>query len=168
MHVRPVTGGEHERVGDLTVAAYSAIPGDHMSGDYEKELRAVERRATEAVVLVAETAEGIVGAVTYVDDPTSPWAETEGLRHGEALIRMLAVDPVGQGEGAGRALVEACIERATADGRRALILHTTPWMTTAHRLYERRGFRRLPDRDFTPVPEVPLMAYGLDLPPPVP
>src|SRR3954468_16167747 len=119
MVVRPIRPGEHERVGELTVAAYSAIPGDHMNGGYEAELRAVERRSNEATVLVAETAEGIVGAVTYVDDPTSPWAASEGLRQGEALIRMLAVDPRAQGEGAGRALLEACIELAAAAGRRA-------------------------------------------------
>jgi ribosomal protein S18 acetylase RimI-like enzyme len=76
---------------------------------------------------------------------------------------MLAVDPEFQGGGAGSALVDACIEHARADGKHAIVLHTTPWMTTAHRLYERRGFRRLPERDFTPVPEVPLLAYRLDL-----
>ena len=167
MEVRAIRAGEYERVGDLTVSAYSSIPGDHMSGGYESELRAVERRSIEADVLVAEREGGIVGGVTYVDDPVSPWAETEGLRPGEALIRMLAVDPVAQGTGAGRALLEACIERAVDGGKRALVLHTTPWMTTAHRLYESRGFRRLPDRDFLPLPDVPLMAYGVDLPPPV-
>ena len=167
MRVRPIAEDEfeHERAGDVIVAGYRALPGHHMSGGYEEQLRAVGRRSKEAIVFVAEVAGAIVGAVTYVNDPLSPWAESEGLRAGEGLIRMLAVDPASQGAGAGGALVDACIEQARTEGKKAIVLHTTPWMTTAQRLYERRGFRRLPDRDFIPVPEVPLMAYGLDLDP---
>ena len=165
VRVRPVADGEYERAGDVVVAAYSALPGEHMSGGYEAELRAVEQRSKEAVVLVAEVDGVIVGAVTYVGDSSSPWGASEGMRDGEGLIRMLAVDPEAQGSGAGGALVDACIEWARRDGKQALVLHTTPWMTTAHRLYERRGFTRAPERDFTPVPEVPLLAYGLVLEP---
>jgi GNAT superfamily N-acetyltransferase len=165
MKVRLIADGEYERASDVTVAAYSALPGEHMSGGYEHELRAVERRSKEAVVFVAEIDSEIVGAVAYVDDPSSPWGASEGMRPGEGLIRMLAVDPEAQGSGAGGALIDTCIERARADGKHSLVLHTTPWMTTAHRLYERRGFIRIPDRDWTPVPEVPLLAYGLDLTP---
>ena len=163
MKVRPIGAGEYERAGDVTVAAYRALPGEHMSGGYEQQLRAVERRSVEATVFVAEADGELVGAVTYVNDPSSPWGASEGMRAGEGLIRMLAVDPKFQGGGAGGALVDACIEQARADGKERLVLHTTPWMTSAHRLYERRGFRRAPDRDFTPVPEVPLLAYELSL-----
>ena len=38
-------------------------------------------------------------------------------------------------------------------------------MRTAHRLYERLGFRRVPELDWTPVPHVQLIAYRLDLDP---
>ena len=33
----------------------------------------------------------------------------------------------------------------------------------AQRLYQRAGFRRLPDRDWSPAPGVTLLAYGMDL-----
>jgi hypothetical protein len=36
-------------------------------------------------------------------------------------------------------------------------------MVAAHRLYERLGFTRLPERDWSPLPGVHLMAYGLEL-----
>jgi hypothetical protein len=36
-------------------------------------------------------------------------------------------------------------------------------MTAAHRLYERLGFTRLPERDWTPLPGVDLLVYSLDL-----
>lgn len=152
---------EYERVGQLVVAAYRALPGEHMSGGYEAELADVERRAREAEVMVAVMAgeDDPVGCVTFVPDASSPWAEL--LEPGEAGIRMLAVEPRAQGRGVGRALVEACIGRGTALGRKALLLHTTPWMTAAHHLYEVAGFERVPERDWTPVPEVPLLAYRL-------
>ncbi|MHB8505403.1 MAG: GNAT family N-acetyltransferase, partial [Acidimicrobiales bacterium] len=70
-------------------------------------------------------------------------------------------DPAAQGRGAGSALLDACVERARAAGRTAVFLHSTPWMTAAHRLYARAGFERVPSRDWLPVPEVPLLAFRL-------
>jgi hypothetical protein len=36
-------------------------------------------------------------------------------------------------------------------------------MTAAHRLYERLGFHRLPERDWSPVPGVDLLVYARDI-----
>ena len=36
-------------------------------------------------------------------------------------------------------------------------------MATAHRLYERLGFVRTPERDWSPSPDVDLLAYRLPL-----
>lgn len=186
--VREARPEEFAAVGALTVAAYAALPGSTLSGGYEAELRDVAGRAAEAVVLVAvdESSEGTparplggvtyvpdedgasegtparpLGAVAYIPDEHSSWGE--GVRPGEASIRMLAVIPVAQGRGIGEALTRACIDRARAAGKRAVVLHSTPWMTSAHRLYERLGFRRAPDRDWLPVPDVPLWAFELAL-----
>lgn len=161
MEIRPVTPAEHEEAGQLIVAAYLALPGGHMSSEYASELASVKRRASEAEVLVATGDEQIVGCVTYVPDFRSPWAEL--LEPGEAGVRMLAVLPSAQGRGIGRALVDACTGRAREEARSALLLHTTPWMEAAQRLYERAGFERFPERDWTPVPGVPLLAYRLEL-----
>jgi GNAT superfamily N-acetyltransferase len=142
------------------VAAYEALPGNHMTGGYAAELADVGRRAREAEVLVAVD-DGLLGCVTFVPDASSPWAEM--LEASESGIRMLAVLPAAQGRGVGRALVDACIVRARGLGHTALMLHTTPWMHAAHHVYEKAGFERQPERDWTPVPEVPLMAYRLSL-----
>lgn len=164
LHVRLVQPGEHALAGELVVAAYRALPGGHLTDDYAEELADVERRAREAEVLVAVDDDGgVIGCVTFVPDDSSPWAEL--LEPGEAGIRMLAVDPRAQRRGTGRALLAACIYRAQELGRTALILHTTPWMKAAHRLYETSGFQRLSERDWVPVPGVPLRAYRLDLGP---
>jgi ribosomal protein S18 acetylase RimI-like enzyme len=85
-------------------------------------------------------------------------------------VRHLAVDPNYQGRGAGRALVDACLERARALGRRRVILHSTPMMEVARAMYARRGFVADPARDMV-VTEEPfseehpllIMAYVLDL-----
>jgi ribosomal protein S18 acetylase RimI-like enzyme len=159
MEVRLVQPTEYERAGQLVVDAYRALPGAHLSGDYAVELADVARRANEAEVMVAFTDgnDALVGCVTFVPDASSPWAEL--LEDGEAGIRMLAVEPGSQRRGVGRTLVETCVGRAKDLRRTALVLHTTPWMTAAHRLYEESGFERFPERDWVPVPEVPLLAY---------
>lgn len=158
--------GEHADAGALVVAAYRALPGAHLSDGYAQLLAAVARRAKDADVLVARAAPGfgtvrLLGCVTFVPDRTSPWAEC--LEAGESGIRMLAVHPDAQGHGVGRALVDDCIARARGLGHVALMLHTTPWMRVAHHLYESAGFTRCSERDVTPEPDVPLLAYRLTL-----
>ncbi len=151
----------YEEAGRLVVSAYRALPGEHMSGGYEKELADVARRAKEAEVLIAADAGILVGCVTFVPDAGNPWAEM--LDDGEASIRMLAVAPAAQGRGVGGTLLAACIRRARVLGRGGIFLHSTPWMAAAHRLYGQAGFVRVPQRDWLPVPEVPLLAFRLDL-----
>jgi ribosomal protein S18 acetylase RimI-like enzyme len=143
------------------VAAYAAVPGGDLSAAYEESLRDVARRAAEADVLVAVNGCGLFGCVTFVSDAANPWAEQ--LEEDEASIRMLAVDPAVQRQGAGRALLDASILRAHELGRGGLFLHSTPWMAAAHRLYGLAGFVRAPERDWLPVPEVALLAFRLDL-----
>jgi ribosomal protein S18 acetylase RimI-like enzyme len=76
---------------------------------------------------------------------------------------MLAVAGRAQGRGVGEALVRACIDRAREVGSHRVVLHSTPWMQAAHRLYGRLGFVRRPDLDWTPVPDIPLLGFSLDL-----
>ena len=75
----------------------------------------------------------------------------------------LAVQPRARGAGVGQALVRACVTGAHEQGCTVLRLSTEPTMHAAHRIYERLGFQRTPDRDWEPVPGVPLLAYELPL-----
>jgi ribosomal protein S18 acetylase RimI-like enzyme len=158
-------------VGELTVAAYgdlpadgsspaALLPGGHMETTYNASLRDVSGRAQSAVVLVAVQHGRIVGAVTYVPGP-GPYAEFGETDSGG--IRMPAVDPAMQRRGVGRALVRACIERARKDGKKRIVLHTTPWMRPAQRLYESVGFGRAPERDWSPSADVKLLGFVLNL-----
>jgi ribosomal protein S18 acetylase RimI-like enzyme len=164
MDIRPVRPGEHQALGDLTVAAYAAIDPAVVAEDgYAGELRDVAGRATDAEVLVAvDDAGTILGGVTYVPGPDSPWAEfSEPDGSG---IRMLAVAPEAQGRGIGEALSRACVDRARATGRGQIVLHSTDRMTTAHRLYERLGFARDVSLDWETLPGFWLRGFRLRLP----
>ena len=142
--VRRATPDEYERVGALTVEAYEALAVDHLFGGYDVRIRDTATRARGAEVLVAVAGDRVVGSVTYVADSSSDWSEW--TEPGEAQFRLLAVDPAAHGLGAGVALVRACTERAAAAGH-SLLIHTTPWMETAQRIYTRFGFVRRSDRD---------------------
>ncbi|QKE82910.1 GNAT family N-acetyltransferase [Arthrobacter sp. NEB 688] len=158
--VRPARPDELAEVGELTLAAYAADGGMDRQNPYAATLLDAGARARDAVLLVAEDAGRLLGTVTYVR-PGTPFAEVGG--DGEAEVRMLAVDPGARGAGVGRLLSEDCVERARADGCRAVVLSSGSWMLAAHRLYGRLGFRRWPERDWSPRPEVSLLAFRLDL-----
>ena len=167
MIVRPVREDEYDAVGDLTVAAYRAIPGaPPVAVDgYEHELRDVRGRVDAgAEVMVAVSTEGaLAGGVTYVGEPSNKYAEFNDAD--AAGFRMLAVAPDQQNSGAGSALTKWCVDRATATGRKRIIIHSTQWMTTAHRIYERLGFERAEHLDWSPVPGFLLMAFVLEVSP---
>lgn len=62
---------------------------------------------------------------------------------------MLVVDPAARGQGIGRRLTEACLDRGRRDGAEVIALHTSPAMDVALGLYLRMGFRlekKVPDR----------------------
>src|SRR5262245_10229865 len=164
--IRPVEPSEYSELGALTREAYTALDGHVHEPDYEDELADVRTRAeaTATMVLVAIDDDGrLLGGTTHVIDNTSPFAENAPAD--AASIRMLAVARAAQGKGIGKALVLACIAQANDDGKAAVVLHTTPWMTTAHRLYEGLGFRRDPERDWQATPDVLLLGYRLELSP---
>lgn len=169
MLIRAVDPDEKELcdvLGEFVRVAYTTLPGHIPEPDYEDELADVTTRAAmpETEVLAAFADDGRpLGCVTYAAGDASPMAE-----HNEpdaASFRMLGVDPKAQRNGAGRALVQACIDRAVAAGRGAVVLHSTTWMTGAHRLYGQFGFVRHEAMDWEPVPGIHLVGFRLDLTP---
>ena len=157
--IREVRPGEYEALGDLTVRAYAGIPGENDDG-YHPYLRDVAGRAASVPVLVAVDDTGrILGGVSYIPGPGTSLSESE--RPGEAGFRTLAVDPSAAGRGVGRALAEACLARARAEGRMGMAIYTRPSMVVAHRLYESLGFERDPARDWEFDPGEWLWSYVL-------
>lgn len=166
-----VTGTPTVRVADpdelvaagAVVAAAYRVDGVGGDGDYLEEVADAAGRAEHADVLVAVEDDGtVVGSVTYTLQGT-PLAEVS--RPGEAEFRMLGVAPSARGRGVGEALVLACIARAREDDASSLVLCTQDVSAAAHRLYERLGFERRPELDWTPIPGVDLRGYALPLTP---
>ena len=156
MIVRDALPEELAEVGEIRVTAYQEAGFLSPGSGYAPVLRALGGDG-DGTVLVAVDGGRIVGTVMLQSGGnvvTGP---------DEAEIRALAVTPDGQRTGTGSALLRAVIERAAGDGVRHLTLLTQPDMVAAQRLYERAGFRRLPDRDWSPAPGVTLLAYGLKL-----
>ncbi|MFF5990049.1 GNAT family N-acetyltransferase [Prauserella flavalba] len=161
--VRRALPGELAELGELTVAAYQAdgLLGHDAGESYAGELRDAAHRAEHAELLAAVDASGsLLGTVT-VAAHGSHYAEIS--REGELEFRMLAVAERARGRGVGEALTRAVLDRARELGASRVVLCSLAAMKTAHRLYERLGFRRLPQRDWTPVPGVTLLAYALEL-----
>ncbi|MEU6670812.1 GNAT family N-acetyltransferase [Streptomyces sp. NPDC046727] len=164
--IRQATHDEYGDLGEITAQAYlhDGLLGFDDSGWYVGELRDVAKRAAAAEVLVAARDDTLLGGVTFVPS-AGPMTDIAGP--GEAEIRMLAVAPAARGQGVGEALVRACVERARAtEGCVRVVLSTQRAMHAAHRIYERLGFLRTPERDWNPLPDRPditLVAYELTL-----
>lgn len=151
-------------VGNLTVAAYAADGYLLESDPYAEDLRDAADRAAHAdlAVLLDEPSDELLGTVTYCR-AGNRWAEVS--RPGEAEFRMLAVAPAARGRGVGLALASWCVDRARGEGCDAVVLSSLTLMHAAHRLYERMGFVRTPERDWWPVPGTELITYRLALTP---
>ena len=161
--IRPVRDGDDlQELGRVVLIAYTREPGYPPDVTYDNELVDVATRVKSALVAVAETDEGrLIGCVTYVADQANPMSEHDDPE--AAAFRMLGVDPAAQGQGAGRALVQWCIDRARADGKRRLLIHSGVWMTPAHRMYKSMGFVHRPENDWEPVQGVFLLGFTYEL-----
>jgi|SRR6478736_5299322 len=151
MVIRPAQPSEFAAIGDLCVAAYASFV--HGDKGYVNELRDVARRAVAAEVLVTDD---LSGTVTFVPNG-GPLAEISTPE--ETEFRMLAVDPAARGRGVGTALMRHIVDRSR--GRDGIVCSSLAEMTSAHRIYERLGFSRAPERDWSPTAGVELLAFSL-------
>ncbi|MCR6031627.1 GNAT family N-acetyltransferase [Nocardioides sp. zg-579] len=159
MRLRRATPDDLGPAGAVTVAAYAAfVTGE--DDPYLDRLRDAARRDREAELWVAVDDGNVLGTVT-ICPPGSSWREIS--RAGEGEFRMLAVHPAARGRGVGAALVDLVLDRFRYDGATAVVMSSLREMADAHRLYARAGFTRLPERDFSPAPDVQLIAFGRDL-----
>ena len=148
--VREAAPHEYAEAGRVTAEAYRefVVDGDDDWHEYLDAIADVEGRADRTTILVALDGDRIVGSATLElsdrvepdDDPT--------LHPEEAHIRMLGVHPDARRRGVARALMDACFERARAEGKTFMTLHTTRADARGPGMYESLGFERLDDRVF--------------------
>lgn len=161
--IRPAVPADYDAVARITRDAYLAAgyfaDADH---PYMLQIQDVAARAAQATVWVAERAGRVVGSVTLAvaGEPFADIALADELE-----FRMLVVDPAVQRSGAGRAMVDAIIAHAKAlDGINAVALTTGLTWESAHGLYRKIGFQRVPERDwFVPDTDIKLLVYRLDV-----
>lgn len=160
--IRPAQDEELPAVGALTFDAYAADGFVSSDGEYAAELRDAATRAREAELYVAVDEEGwLLGTVTYCPVGSAYQEVASGPTEGE--FRMLAVAPDARRQGVAEALVRMCVERSDELGYDAVVLSSMPKQEQAQRLYTRLGFRRTPELDWRPLPEIELLAFRLDL-----
>lgn len=166
--IRDLAPHEGPALGALLVRVYSALPGFPSPAQqpaYYDMLTHIDRFTERpgARVLVAHTAAGaLAGGVVYFGDMAAYGSGGTATQERDAAgIRLLAVDPQQRGLGVGKALTQACIALAQAQGRAQVILHTTQAMQVAWAMYQRLGFVRSDDLDFS---QQGLPVFGFRLP----
>ena len=163
--IRDAGPADREAVRRATLSAYEEYAAivPEIWEDYRQDIIATLADPNPAAQIVAEMDGGIVGAVLLYPAGTvfAPEEDLTALEFPE--VRLLAVVPAARRRGVGRALMEECVRRARHSGAAALTLHTTDMMETALRMYERMGFVRDPDRDFSVDAQMVVKAFRLPL-----
>ena len=161
--IRPALEADFSAVARITVDSYLAASHfDNANHPYMQQIQDVAARAAKATIWVAERGRQVVGSVTLAL-AGEPYADI--ALEDELEFRMLVVDPAVQRSGAGQAMVEAIIEYAKSlDGINGVSLTTGRTWESAHGLYRKTGFRRVPERDWLiPGTDIKLLVYRLDL-----
>lgn len=161
VRVRLMHADETDDVSALAVGAYAA--SYELSDRYRADIGAVAERARDHQVWVATDA--ATGALLgTVSTPRAGRAMSAVAGDDELDFRLLAVAADARRRGIGELLVGHVLGLARLRGTARVVLNTSPDMVAAHRLYERLGFERLPEREY--VFERPdgssflMMAYG--------
>ena len=150
-------------MGEMVVDSYNhdgylTTSDGKLDDHYAAFLRNSAERDEQAELWLAVDSEHILGCVTWCP-VGSPYREL-ATNDQQGEFRSLAVAPPARGRGAGRALVEFCLERARSDG--LAVLSSLPEMLPAHRLYASVGFTRRPESDWSPLAGVNLWAFATD------
>ncbi len=181
--IRVATDDDVAAAGALTAQAYTTDGLVRDGDDYVDELMDAVRRAREASLLVALEPGEVVDALDDPDDDDAAadrgpdpatlvgtltiapagTSYAEIAEPGEVELRMLAVAPESRGRGIAEALVRAAMREAVSLGARRVVLSALEAMTSAHRLYDRLCFTRVPERDWHHE-DVALRVYTWDVP----
>jgi GNAT superfamily N-acetyltransferase len=165
--VRNALPAEFEVIGKLMVNVYSHLEGFPKEPDqpvYYKMLANIgeftNKPGTELLVAVSAGSQ-IAGAVVYFNDMKYYGSGGTATNEQNACgFRLLAVDTLYRGQGVGKLLTKACIQKARAMKVKQIIIHSTMAMQTAWKMYQTLGFKRSEDLDFM---QGDLPVYGFRL-----
>ena len=153
--IRNALVSDFKETGELMVQVYSQLedfPKRSDQPEYYEMLANIGMLAEkpETELLVAVVPEGkIVGGVVYFNDMQYYGSGGSAILEKNASgFRFLAVDASARGQGIGKLLTHACINKAKIAKHDQVIIHSTKAMKTAWKMYERTGFKRSEDLDF--------------------
>ncbi|MGW9631369.1 GNAT family N-acetyltransferase [Agromyces sp. NPDC055520] len=138
-----------DEAGSVAALAEAAYANDvELSDAYRADIVAVAERARDHQVWVAtDAATGeLLGTVST---PVAGATISPLARDGELDFRFLGVAAHARRRGVGEVLVAHVLRLARIRGLDRVVLNTGPDMLAAQRLYDRLGFERLHEREFT-------------------
>lgn len=167
--VRNARPSEFTTVGKLMVAVYAHLDGfpkpDEQPAYYNLLSNIgdlTKKPGTELLVALSADNE-IVGGVVYFSDMQYYGSGGTATKEQNASgFRLLAVAHAARGQGVGKLLTQACIDKAVVREHREVIIHSTKAMLTAWKMYEQIGFKRSEDLDFVQG-ELPVFGFRLAL-----
>ena len=159
--IRRALPDEYASIGTLTANAYAPVLTFGDDDPYRQTLLDAAGRAAAAELWAATTGDRLVGTVT-ICRPDSVYAQIAGPD--ELEVRMLAVTPAAQGHGIGVQLMERVHDTARAEQFAAVVLSVVESNVSAVAFYAALGYTRVPDRDWTPVPDITLQVWRRPVP----
>ena len=146
--VRDAMPADYPAIRDVVIAAYRQY-ADLIALDvfspYLADLLDLERHARHGRLLVVEADDRVYGFAAFYPDAS---VQGVGWPPGWAGGRGLAVHPDARGHGVAHTMIATCERLALAAGAPVFAFHTASFMTGAISLYERLGYRRVPEFDF--------------------
>jgi GNAT superfamily N-acetyltransferase len=159
--VRLALPADLDVAGEICVAAYDGAAQLEPGSPYAETLRDPRSRATDSRLPGAGRDATVVGTVTICSPGST---SREIAQEDEVEFRFLAVAPSAWRTGVGEALVAAAEQHARDVGARALAICVRDINPGAAAMYERLGFARCPDRDWSPRVGVDLLALTRSVP----
>jgi ribosomal protein S18 acetylase RimI-like enzyme len=160
-HIRDARDDEREAIRDVTLTAYeeyaAVMPRLFWDG-YKRQLLVTLDGERPVERIVAEREGTIIGSVLLYPPMANAYSGVS-VGVGWPEVRLLAVSPGARGQGVGTALMDECERRARRAEATMLGLHTMEMMQVAIGMYERRGFKRVPELDFCPTQGVLVKGY---------
>ncbi len=154
--IREIRPAEFEALGQLMVRVYSQLsgfPDKDQQPEYYKMLANIGdlAKTPETKILVALSPNNkLLGGIVYIGNMKyygSGGIATELVN--TSGIRLLVVDKNSRGAGTGKALTIACMVLARERKHLEVVLHSTQAMKVAWSLYEKLGFKRSTELDFS-------------------
>lgn len=149
--VRITEAADIERIEQVLLDAYDEyqhVLSSEQWEEYRGNIIAAVAADQPIAKVVAEIDGQAVGAVLLYSSSVTAYGHNR-VHIEYPIVRLLGVRRSARGQGVATALIEACIRLAQESRASYLYLHTSDLMREAIALYEKLGFERVPEKEFS-------------------